>query len=614
MAIDYKKIVLKNSPTPGAIPIPDFLSSGELALNYADNKIYYKTLDGSIVVHETPDIDVDPSPNSIVRRNLDGSGIFNGVISESTDSDIYSIYATHDSAATAKIINTGVCTAAEISSNNGFGAEISSTFGIGAQISSASGTGALILSTSGTGALILSTSGIGAQISSASGIGAQISSTGTTESSTGLYVSADDGVGLQTVSQENLGAEISSTNDTGAEIYTLNGDYHLILGRADSAQQLIGISRPNASVDWLKNDDRIGSLRTTSTISANCNWTLPDRSGTVLLDSSIRSGKTIYVDAGTGTDTRTGLSAYSYTPFATINAATAASATGDLIYVRAGTYTISSQINLNGEGHLYFEPGTTVTVATGVTAFAYSQNSVSIYIHGYADFITVGSGAILNQSGGNTTTTLSFECNSITSAAGNGTLFSIAAGEFTLDAKLIRATSATVFSITGTGIVTSRAPLVYCGRYLSAAAAAGSTIRSDIWRLETSNSTSGIVITSIGTVDFRIANYTHAGVGVACAWTQNTQTEDIRFSDTRWSSTANLSHITATTTAGSMSTKTIKLRGTNTFTGITNTVNSITSTQTLNVYTQNSYASTSANSNVVFKVGSFTVDTDTNNF
>ncbi len=651
---DYKKIILKNSPVPGAVPITDFLDFGEIALNYADHKLYYKELGGDIVVHETPNIDVEGSQNSVVKRNGDGSGIFNGIISTISDPDLYAIDASHDSGTVARIVASGTNistqiladsgtgaqirstsgtgaqissasgigsittstfgTGAQISSTSGVGAQISSTSGVGAQIDSISEVGAQISSTSGVGAQISSTSGIGAQISSSSGIGAQISSTGASLDSTGLYVSADTGIGLLAEGIENLGAKISSVNDDGAEIFTLNGIYHLVLGSSDIDQQLIGISRLNSSIDWLKNNDRIGSLRTTSTISADCNWTLPDRSGTLLLDSGIRSGKTIYVDAVIGNDTRTGLSAYSYTPFATISAAVAASVAGDLIYVRAGSYSISASISLNAKGHLYFEPGTVVTIATGVTAFTYSQNSVSIYIYGYADFITAGSGTILNLSGGNTTTTLSFECNNITSVAGTGTLFSIAAGEFTLDAKLIRATGATIFSVTGTGIVTARVPLVYCGRYLNAAAAAGSMIRSDIWRLETTNSTSGIVVTSIGTIDFKIANYAHAGVGVACAWTQNTQPEDIRFSDTRWSSSANLSHITATTTAGSMSTKTIKLRGTNTFTGITNTTNSITSTQTLNVYTQNSYASTSANSNVVFKVGIFTVDTDTNNF
>ena len=78
---DYKKIILKNSPTAGAVPLPQFLDYGEIALNYTDRKIYYKSIDGSIIAHETPNIDVNASANSVVRRNLDGSGKFNGMLS-----------------------------------------------------------------------------------------------------------------------------------------------------------------------------------------------------------------------------------------------------------------------------------------------------------------------------------------------------------------------------------------------------------------------------------------------------------------------------------------------------------------------------------------------------
>jgi hypothetical protein len=621
---EYKKIILKNSPVAGAVPLEQFLDHGELALNYADNKIYYKTLNGSIVVHETPNIDTYQSQNSIVRRNLDGSGIFNGVISESTDSDIYSIYAKHDSAVTAKIINTGVCTAAEISSNNGVGAEILSTSGVGAQIRSASGTGALILSTSGVGAQISSTSGVGAQISSTSGVGAQISSTGTTEDSTGLYVSADDGVALQTVSQENLGAEISSTNDTGAEIYTLNGDYHLILGRADSAQQLIGISRPNASVDWLKNNDRIGSLRTTSTISANCNWTLPDRSGTILLDSSIRSGKTIYVDAGVGTDTRNGFTTYSYTPFATISAAVAASSPGDLIYVRAGTYNITLSINLNDEGSLYFEPGAIVSVATGVTAFSFNQatnnfpTANSIRIQGHADFVLTGSAGILTMPTSTNTASppiVAFECNSITGpSSASGTLFNIVNGVLSVDAKTITMTNtfttsnATVFNITGTGDVTTRIPFVYCGVFVNGAGAANAgvaQINADVWTLITYNATAGMNLKLV-TTSFRIVNYNHVGVGAAFSWTENTKFESHIFRGITWTSLAGQPHIAFASTAASTTNKRVLLYQTNILRAAA--TNSLSSSLPIDVYTYGSFATAPANSNVTFKVGAFTVD------
>lgn len=490
---DYKKIIIKNSPVAGAVPDPNFLDFGEIALNYTDSLLYHKNANFEIVPLKPGNASEAAEPETLVVRNPNGS-----------------VYAA------------------------------------------------------------------------------------------GVYTTSETLYGLVSKSIETTGSISSSEFGTYSHEFRNNDT------------TVSAIERLRGVFVWMY-DAFKGRLQT-SDITANRDWTLPDRSGTILLDSSVRSGKTIYVDAAVGTDTRSTLSAYSYTPFATIGAAVAASAAGDLIYVCAGAYTISSTINLNSKGHLYFEPGTTVTVPTDIIAFAYSENSVSVYVCGYADFITVGTGAILNLFGGNSTTALMLECNSITSALGEGTLFSVEAGEFTLNAKIIRATGTTVFSITETGVVSANVPLVYCYRYLDVDAGVGSSIRSNIDLLETADTTSGIAITSIGSAHFRIINYTHAGVGLVCAWTQNTQTEDIRFINTRWSSTANSSHIIATTTAGSMTTKTIKLGGTNTLTGITNSTNSITSTQALNVYTQNSYAATAANSNVMFKVGSFTVDTDTNNF
>ena len=319
---DYKKIILKNSPTAGAVPLQQFLDHGELALNYADRKIYYKDLDGNIVVYETPNIDVNASPNSVVRRNLDGSGIFNGVISEGTESDIYGIYSTHSSAATAKLINTGVCTGAEISADAGFGAEISSLINTGAKIYSTSGDGAEIYSSSGTGAIIYSlTSGIGAEIRSQTNSGAEIRSI----SGTGAEISSQTGLGLLITSDYGSGAEISiggsstdtigleinttsgtglevnslnstgifcgSTNGIGAEFYTENGEYHARFGHGNDVQGL-GISAPNASIDWYKFGGgaitTVGKLQTS--ITANRTWTLPDASGTILLDSDLADG------------------------------------------------------------------------------------------------------------------------------------------------------------------------------------------------------------------------------------------------------------------------------------------------------------------------------------
>jgi hypothetical protein len=876
---DYKKIILKNSPTAGAVPLEQFLDHGELALNYADNKIYYKTLDGSIVVHETPNIDVNASPNSAVRRNLDGSGIFNGVISEGTEPDIYGIYSTHSSAATAKLINTGVCTGAEISADAGFGAEISSLVNTGAKIYSTSGAGAEIYSTSGTGARIYSsTSGIGAEISSqtnsgaeirsisgtgaeissetglgllitsAYGSGAQISLGGSSPDTIGLEINTASGVGLSVDSLNSTGISCRSINDTAAEFYTENGDYHARFGSSTTDVQGLGISAPNASVDWLKFSGgavtATGKLQTT--ITANRTWTLPDASGTILLDSDITdggfnlntenftgdlsgevtgkqnttvvsttavtgkvltgyssatgaitaadtiltaigklngnialkadlasptftgtvsgitkamvgltnvddtsdankpvstaqqtalnlkaniasptftgtvsgiskamvglgnvndtsdaskpvstaqqtalnlkadlasptftgtvtlpagtasiapvkltsgtnltapvlgaiefdgnnlyfttnattptrntiaftspgvpagNGKIITVNATTGTDDRTGLEPYSAAPFASIGAATAASANGDLIYVRTGTYTITTgtAVNLDGKGDVYFEPGTTVNVNSG-TAFVCSVNEKK-KVCGYADFVVNATASLVSLTSGSPT--VYFECNSI-SGNTTSTLFSTSVSSVlnvSISGSGIDTTAATIFSLAGNSKITATAHTVSSSKYLAASGTSTSLINSTIQNLSTANVTSGIDIVSIGTANFYVDHYTHDGKGLACAWIQNSQTEKIAFINTLWYSTATTNnHISLDSTQSSMTTKKIKLVGTNTFCGLTGATNSITSTKAVNINVQNSYAATAANSNVTFKVGMFTVDVDVNNF
>jgi hypothetical protein len=44
------KIVLKKSSIEGKIPIPSDLDFGEIALNYADGKLYYKNTNGSVAL------------------------------------------------------------------------------------------------------------------------------------------------------------------------------------------------------------------------------------------------------------------------------------------------------------------------------------------------------------------------------------------------------------------------------------------------------------------------------------------------------------------------------------------------------------------------------------
>lgn len=333
------------------------------------------------------------------------------------------------------------------------------------------------------------------------------------------------------------------------------------------------------------------------------------------------SGKTIYVDAGVGTDTRTGLSKYDITkPFLTIETAVAASVTGDLVYVRAGTYTINSQINLNLKGNLFFEAGATVNVALNIVAFSYSQNSVPISILGYANFVLIaGTAGVLTMPSGNDATAVQFECNSISGPNSvTGTLFNCAIGVLSVDATLIQMTTnfansnATVFNITGSGKVTIRVPFVYCGVFLNGAGDAnpGSPIgalarfNSDIWTLATFNTTAGMTLSAIST-NFRIVNYNHAG-GVRFNYTEDSTIEGHVFNGVRWGSQSGLPNMTFASSVGTTNNKLFSLQSSNIFKG--SFTNSLSASVPVNVSVQNSYATVPASANVTFKVGSFTVD------
>ena len=167
------------------------------------------------------------------------------------------------------------------------------------------------------------------------------------------------------------------------------------------------------------------------------------------------TGRTIYVDANAGTDTRTSLSKYSAgTPFATIGAAVAASSTTDTVYVRAGNYTISSQINLNGKGNIFFETGTNITISTGVVAFSLTAAESKI-INGFANYIVSGAGTgILVQSSGAFNQT-SFVCETIVDLSpiptATGRLFDISGGLLFIRFYTIFTDAATGFYITGSG-------------------------------------------------------------------------------------------------------------------------------------------------------------------
>jgi hypothetical protein len=191
----------------------------------------------------------------------------------------------------------------------------------------------------------------------------------------------------------------------------------------------------------------------------------------------LTTGKTIYVDAGVGTDIRTGFNEHDISkPFATIGKAVSDSVSGDTVYVRAGSYTISTQISLNGKGNIYFETGTDITVAGNTVAFSLTPNETETKtVNGFARFTLSGTAGILTQSNG----TLFLEYQSIASTS-TDTLFTISGGTLNTSFARIDATATDGFVLTGSGtLVIRRSHTASCKQFLNCNTSGAVTM--DLW-------------------------------------------------------------------------------------------------------------------------------------
>jgi hypothetical protein len=109
-----------------------------------------------------------------------------------------------------------------------------------------------------------------------------------------------------------------------------------------------------------------------------------------------------------------------------------------------------------------------------------------------------------------------------------------------------------------------------------------------------------------------MVNYLHSGVGVAYNWSENTTTESHGFQGITWNSTNSQPNITFNSSAGSTTSKLIRLDQTNIMRYAS--TNSLSAALPINVATYGTFAAVSATPNIAFKIGSFTVDPDVNSF
>jgi hypothetical protein len=159
-------------------------------------------------------------------------------------------------------------------------------------------------------------------------------------------------------------------------------------------------------------------------------------------------------------------------PFATIGAAMAASVIGDTVRVRAGSYQITSTINLNGEGNLHLEEGAVVTCSVSGPVFSLTANE-SKSISGGGQFIITGSGSTTTfwvQSGGGLQTQLcSVECATITNTNPPPPvvkIFDVSTGVLVINAETVYAPFATIISCAGTSSNLHYAvKFTYCSRF-----------------------------------------------------------------------------------------------------------------------------------------------------
>jgi hypothetical protein len=147
-----------------------------------------------------------------------------------------------------------------------------------------------------------------------------------------------------------------------------------------------------------------------------------------------------------------------------------ASVIGDTVRVRAGSYTITSTINLNGEGNLHLEEGAVVTCSVSGPVFSLPANE-SKSISGGGQFIITGNTSTFwMQSGGGLQTQLcSVECATIsttTSPPNAARIFDVSTGVLVVNAETVYALASTIISCGGTSSNLHYAvKFTYCSRF-----------------------------------------------------------------------------------------------------------------------------------------------------
>lgn len=169
----------------------------------------------------------------------------------------------------------------------------------------------------------------------------------------------------------------------------------------------------------------------TQSLSSSRTYTFPDKTGNVVLDTTINplvsalsaatnityvQSNVLWVDAISGNDL-TGTRERADKPFKTLNGALSYAVAGDTIRVHSGTYT-DTGLGKNGVDWIFEADTFIVNIAPTVSVFQF--NGLTYNVYGSANFVlsgnispTAGTGLVADFNGSNGTTDVYFEFNTI---------------------------------------------------------------------------------------------------------------------------------------------------------------------------------------------------------
>jgi hypothetical protein len=400
------------------------------------------------------------------------------------------------------------------------------------------------------------------------------------------------------MSQQTLYNDLVITGDltvsgTTTTINTNNltvEDKNIIIGNVDSPSNITGDgggltlkAASDKTFNWVSGADRwtsnVGVEASALVRTGGTTAQFLKADGTT---QELTTGKTIYVDAGVGTDTRPGFNKYDISkPYATIGAAVSASASDDTVYVRAGAYTISSQISLDSKGNIYFETGTAITVAGNTVAFSLTANETKT-VNGFAQFTLSDTADILTQSNG----TLFLEYQSITSTS-TDTLFRISGGTLNTSFASIVASTTDGFVLTGSGtLVIRRSHTASCKQFLNCDTSGAVTM--DIWTVVGASTDATIRVVNHNGFSYRGVNLNNNSSSpcIVFAYTGGTNAPVLR--NLRLTTSGTGISINAATATRDIFLDQIKI----------NAVNSLSSTAPTTVYSTTTYSTVAPDTNV----------------